>query len=171
MEPWRKEQKATHLQRGDGRPTRYTVRSLGHVAARASGHAVSKKKQEAPDSSAVAPLPTRCICRSTSLLPSGHPHDEWRCLGWTVGRYGSTRHLRPAVRPPTPRSGGPTSRLLLGRRATARYLRLVRMASSQAAETVAFGGGYPQRRCEALAISHRRGAAGRRRGGQRVGFQ
>jgi hypothetical protein len=108
IEPWRKVQKAKHLQRGDGRPTRYTARSLGHVAARAFGHAVSEKKQEAPDSSAAAPLPTRCICRSTSLLLSGHPHDRWRCLGWTVGRYyGPTRHFRPAVRPPTPRSGRP----------------------------------------------------------------
>jgi hypothetical protein len=108
MEPWRKVQKAKHLQRGDGRPMRYTARSLGHVAPLASGHAVSEKKQEAPDSSAAAPLSTRCICRSTSLLLSGHPHDGWRCLGWTVGRYyGPTRHLRLAVRPPTPRSGRP----------------------------------------------------------------
>jgi hypothetical protein len=108
MEPWRKEQKAKHLQRGDRRPTRYTARSLGHVATCASGHAVSEKKREAPDSSVAAPLPTRCICRSISLLLSGHPHDGWRCLGWTVGRYyGPTQHLRPTVRPPTPRSGRP----------------------------------------------------------------
>jgi hypothetical protein len=87
------------------RAAHYTVRSLGHVTARASGHVVSENKQEAPDSSAAAPLPTRWICQSTSLLPSGHPHDEWRCLVWTVGRYEPTRHLRPVVRPPTPRSG------------------------------------------------------------------